>query len=415
MHTVHLSTGEASLKADHPSVWLDGKLHEAACQWLNDQAVPRSTSPNTWAQAARSVASWLDFLEECEIEWRLASRDDLIAYRNGYLAAISPRTGRQYSKQTVRTRMVYIADFMEYALSNGWLKDDIKLNWQLGNQSDAHGQQIPLIRPQHCVAQNNSFGDRKLLPKARQDETVRVLRKEELHSLLRWSGPRPTLRQPHDGGSDRDNIVFALGWAVGLRVDEVVRLRVYPFETMITDPRFPGEMFQVFVRGKGNNTRVVDVPSWLVADIQAYISGQRRRCLRQRGPTAHESQLVLNGESSLNRVGRPISRNGIQALIRRACEGAALMKRIERKNPETGETAVVAAPRFSFHCLRHTYAVMTFHHRKGSGLDEPEAWKYIQEQLGHRFLKTTMDIYLRHVTAWSSRKSSSTLLDALRS
>lgn len=415
MHTVHLSTGEAGLRHGHPSLWLDDKLHEAACQWLNERAVPRSASQNTWAQAARAVASWLDFLEAWDTEWRHASREELIAYRDTFLAGISPRTGKHYSTQTVRTRMVYIVDFMQHAVSQGWTDQSLSDAWQLTAKLSSQEGSTNATQARKSEAKRAALGDRKLLPKTTHDETVRVLRKEELRTLLRWAGPRPTFRQKTDGGSDRDNIVFALAWAVGLRVEEVTRLTVYPFETMVPDHKHPGEMFQISVKGKGNNTRTVDVPSWLVSDVQAYVGGQRNYCLRQRGPRVHESQLILNSENSRNRVGRPISRNGIQALIRRACEGAALMRRIERINPETGKIAVVAVPRYSFHCLRHTYAVMTYHHHKNSGLDETEVWKYIQSQLGHRSARTTMDIYLRHVSAWSSRRTSTSLLDALNS
>jgi len=101
----------------------------------------------------------------------------------------------------------------------------------------------------------------------------------------------------------------------------------------------------------------------------------------------------------------------MQALTARACVGSGLMRRVERTNPETGEIAVASVPRFSLHCLRHTYAVMTYRNHKASGIDDFEAWKYVQMQLGHSSPQTTMDVYLRHVTAWSDMRTSRTLLE----
>lgn len=313
--------------------------------------------------------------------------------------------------------MVYIIEFIEYTVSRGWLDSDLAGDVSVAARRAARPSrpidQDALAHIRKGAGQSGPGHTRKLLPKVSQNETVRVLRMEELAALLRWAGPRPSQRKEGDGGCDRDRIVLDLAWAVGLRVDEISRLRIYPFEVMTPNSQYAGELFKLSVTGKGGKTRIVDVPAWLVIDIQTYTRHERRRSLRRRGPNASESQLVLNSESSRNRVGRPMTVNGMQALMARACTGAGLMQRIERTNPETQEVAIKSVPRFSLHCLRHTYAVMTYRNHKVSGIGDFEAWKYVQMQLGHASPITTMNIYLRHVTAWSDMRTSHTLLEML--
>ena len=419
MHNVFFSSPVPVATEGHaegyPSIWRNNRLHEEACEWLNEKLTPRTQSRHTWAQAARAVASWLDYLEAINVDWRFSSRDDLISYRDAYLSSISPATMHRYSENTVRVRMTYIIEFLDFAKYRGWINlpaPEYYPSFEITAEPPANVKNIdgrPISNTWSLPTANDSL--RKLIPKGGQDETVRVLRKDELSALLRWAGPRPSQRQSGDGGCDRDRIALDLAWAVGLRADEFSSLSVYQFDAMVTDPNYPGEMFQISIRGKGNKIRIVDVPAWLVADIQNYIQGERHRALRKRGPRAHERQLVLNCETSRNRAGFPITVKGMQALMERACRGSGLLRRIERTNPETGDVIIMSTPRFSLHCLRHTYAVMTYKNYRASGFDDLEAWKYIQMQLGHKSASTTMDIYLRHVNKWSDFRSARPLYD----
>jgi len=406
-------------KEGHPAIWKDGKLLDEACRWLNEEIVPTRESPKTWTQAAQSLLTWLDFLEAADIDWRHATKDDLTAYRDAYLGAVSPQTGQEYSPNTVRTRMVYIVNFINFAVEQDWIDSDLRAGSRVlpprrhrPIDSDALAHIRKGAPPVVEEAAASAVRLNKLLPKAGQDDTVRVLRREELNALLGWAGPRPSERTPEDGGSDRDYIVFALGWAVGLRVQEVADVPVLPFLEMVPNPQFLGEFFKLSVRGKGNKTRPVDVPAWLVIDIQAYIDGERRRALHKRGRNARESQLILNSEHS-TRTGRPMTKAAMQALMERACEGAGLMMQNERVNPETGEVAVTPVPRFSMHCLRHTYAVMTYHNQIKSEYSNLDAWKYIQEQLGHKSPQTTINTYLKHLSTWADVRQARSLLEVL--
>lgn len=413
--------GNEALKAGHPSVWKDDQLFEEACLWLNEEIVSLRNSPNTWAQAAQSILTWFDFLEAAGIHWKYAGKADLIAYRDAYLSSVSPQSGREYSANTVAVRMTYIIDFIRFGIEQRWIESDF-CSGPIKPQS--RFQRISIDQdPLAHIRKNNPRSAEpaaaavsrlnKLKPKSSQDETVRVLSRQELNAMIRWAGPRPSERQQEDGGSDRDFIVLALGWACGLRVQEIADVSAMPFLSMVPDPQKLGRFFKLSVTGKGKKTLPIDVPAWLVLDIQSYIDGERKRSLRKRGPKVEEKQLVLNSENS-TRAGKPMTKGAIQALVNRACIGAGLLTKVTKTNPQTGEVIVVQVAQYSPHCLRHTYAVITYHNHRKYGFAELDAWKYIQMQLRHKSPTTTINTYLRHISVWADYRAGRTLLEMLR-
>ncbi len=410
---------DALLKAGHPAIWRDGQLCEEACRWLNEEIVATRRSPNTWAQAAQSLVTWLDYLEVADVDWRHASKDDLAAYRDAYAGAISPHTGQEYSANTISVRMTYIIDFITFAVEQEWIESDLSIGGgsaptssrRAPIQQDAmahiHKGSAPTIEGTGLVAPRL----KRLKPKASQNDTVSVLSKEELKALIRWASPQP-IEQKLYGGSYRDYIVLALGWACGLRAQEIADVPVMPFLSMVPDPRNLGRFFKLSVTGKGKKTLPIDVPAWLVLDIQAYIDGERKRSLRKRGSRAEEKQLVLNSEHS-SRAGKPTTKGAIQALVNRACLGSGLTTKVTKTNPETGEIVVEMVAKYSTHSLRHTYAVMTYQSHRDSGYGDLDAWKYIQMQLRHELPKTTIDNYLRYISVWADYRAGRTLREML--
>ncbi|WP_141117889.1 tyrosine-type recombinase/integrase [Leisingera sp. JC1] len=385
-----------TLRAGHPAIWENGHLHEQACRWLNEQVVPRSGSIRTWENKARALITWFEWCEAIKIDWRDTAADDLAAYRDAYLSAVSPLTGRPYSPGTVGTRMSAILDFFNFAHEQGWMVDA-----SLSTEQRTAGR-APISRDMlaHTRKGGAAARMRSIIPRNQTDK-VRVLSRNQLDALLKWAGPRVSERTPESGGSARDRIAIDLGWAVGLRVREKVSLTIFPFLAMTPDPASLAH-HKLAVTGKGNKTRQVDVPAWLVVDIQAYIDGARAKALRTRGRGAREGQLLLNSETSTNRAGRPMKIPGVTEMMKRACAGAGLIEQRARTDPITGHAVVKAAAKFSDHSLRHTYAVMTWYALLAAGHDEAYAWKYVQHQLGHSQLATTTDTYLKHVSVWAT-------------
>ncbi|MCE7798702.1 site-specific integrase [Sphingobium sufflavum] len=411
------------LKAGHPAIWKDGKLFEEACRWLNNEIVPIKPSPKTWAQAAQSLLTWLDFLEAAEVDWQFAGQADLVAYRDAYLGAISPQTGKEYSANTIAVRMTYIIDFICFAVEHDWIDSDLRVGPIAPLRQS---NRAPIDKDALAHIRKGSGGPKgedgvgavvrrlnKLKPRSGQDDTVRTLSREDLTALLRWAGPRPSERKPGDGGSDRDFIVFALGWACGLRVQEIADVNVLSILGITASSEVLGQMHKLLITGKRMKTRLIDVPTWLVLDLQAYIEGERKRALRKRGPRVEEKQLILNSEYS-TRTGKPMTKSAMQDLVERACLKIGLINNVKKVNPETGEVVVAQTPKYSMHCLRHTYTVMTYHNHRKSGYAELDAWKYVQMQLGHKSPTTTINTYLNHLSVWADYRAGRSLLQMVR-
>lgn len=417
-HVVHLATGtQPGQPAGTPSVWMDnGRLHEEATLWLTEDVCVTSPSTATWDSAARSVVTWLDYCSVAGIDWRHALEMDFVGYRDAYLGAVSLVRGEKYSPQTVRLRMTYIHRFIDFATSEGWYSGDIK-DSRTGRRRATPIDEHVLA---HIAGGASAPRGRSLLPRASQDDTLRVISRQDLSQLIAWAGPRPSERAADaHHGSDRDWIALALGWALGLRVAEMRSLTIYTFESIVTDPQYPGAMHPLKIKGKGNNTRTVHVPNWLINDIHAYISGARRRAIEKRNKTSKrrlpfEGQLLVNDENDRRYPGKALGATAIDKIVERACKAKGLTRRVECTNPENGRVSVRARARYSPHCLRHTYAVMTFHNLIRSGKSETESWTHIQRQLGHRSVATTMKYYLNHTSVWSSLTSTKTLLDMLQ-
>jgi integrase/recombinase XerD len=146
--------------------------------------------------------------------------------------------------------------------------------------------------------------------------------------------------------SVKSRLIVQLIYAAGLRVSEVVALRVHDLEF---------EQEHGWVRdGKGGKDRMFIIPSHLAKDIQKYL---RKRDV--------QSEYLFPG-----RNGTQMTTRNVQKIVKNAVERAALTKKL------------------SPHKLRHSFAT----HLLEAGNDV----RVIQELLGHANLQTTQ-IYT-HVT-----------------
>ena len=150
---------------------------------------------------------------------------------------------------------------------------------------------------------------------------------------------------PRDGGPRglRDHAILELLYGSGLRASEVVDLRP-------ADLDLHGQF--VVCRGKGSRQRLVPVGAKARQALAAYLEGGRRALVRDRDP----------GVLFLNHRGRPLSRQGLWAIVRRYAR-------------RTG------VPRAFPHALRHSFAS----HLLEGGAD----LRSVQALLGHADIGTT--------------------------
>lgn len=386
-----------------PALFLELKdsaaLFEAPTIFLTDRYVRSSAqqSVHTWAKAAYALKSWFEYLQAIAKDWHDAGEQDRLNYRDAYLNAISPKTGRLYGSAGVRDNLTVIRKFHQYCTTKNFYDGDIGITQRMELRT-------PIDRD-FLAHTRNSLGLRNkdhALPKVRPGTKIHPIATTALRSLLNYVGPQASHRTG-DLRPARDRLICDLGWAVGLRLDEINRLTTLQFLHLVPDRAalFANLPLTIY-HGKGKKTRQVAVPAWLVMDALAYIEGERADSIRA-GKTAGRSRplSLLLAHSSSKSPGQSITNSAIQKMFRQACLSMGIIETVQKEVPLTGKRLLSQVPKHSIHDLRHTYAVLTYHAERTNGNAEP--WKKIQAQLGHAHLQTTVDIYLSHVEIFTDQ------------
>ncbi len=161
---------------------------------------------------------------------------------------------------------------------------------------------------------------------------------DEIESLLTVTGG-------DDFASARDRAILELLYSSGLRVSELVSLKV-------RDVIDGAGVLRVL--GKGKKERLVPVGNKALEAIERYLNSRRARF---GGPIERDAILFVN------RNGEGITVRSVHRIIRKRALEAGISKRVTP------------------HVLRHTFAT----HMLGAGAD----LRAIQEMLGHASLSTT--------------------------
>ena len=148
-------------------------------------------------------------------------------------------------------------------------------------------------------------------------------------------------------GGHRDRAIIEVMYGCGLRVSEVIELRISNI--------FREEGF-IRVFGKGNKERLIPVNERALREINLYLTDRNRM-----EPDADNSDILF-----LNRLGRKLSRVYLFKLVKELAQKAGINKNI------------------SPHTFRHSFAT----HLMEGGAD----LRAIQEMLGHESIQTT-EIY----------------------
>jgi site-specific recombinase XerD len=163
---------------------------------------------------------------------------------------------------------------------------------------------------------------------------------------------------------------------------------------MQPDPKYPAQEQILIVKGKGNKSRVVPIPNWVVEDVIAYINGERVEALKagKISGKAARNALFLSCTNA-NDSGRPLKPRRLQQIMEAACVAIGLVEHHQITDPETGRTYIRTSSRYSVHQLRHTYATIVFY-VETEILHNPAPYKKLQSVLGHSTLATTINTYL---------------------
>ncbi len=181
----------------------------------------------------------------------------------------------------------------------------------------------------HPVPEFHMSGTGRKLPHA--------LNADDMRALLSQPDPNELL-------GARDQAMLELLYATGLRVSELVTLKVQQLDFSAG---------YLTVKGKGSKMRAVPFGKWAREKLLSYMEQARRRLLKGK-----QSPFVF-----INRSGHPLTRQGFWKIIRGYAVAAGIDKKV------------------SPHTLRHSFAT----HLLEGGAD----LRSVQSMLGHADISTT--------------------------
>jgi integrase/recombinase XerD len=270
--------------------------------FLNYGRVEKGLAANTTAAYSRDLARFASFAQKRGCSLSAVERDDIVEFLGSlYRLGLDSRS--------VARNLVSLRGFFRFALSEEAISIDPTLNLE-----------SPKLR--------------KSLPS--------YLRIEEVDRLL----AQPNLATP---GGVRDRALIELLYSTGLRVSEVVRLRVSDLDMRMGCLR---------CIGKGDKERLVPVGQKALAAVRQYLETSRPRLLHAPKPSPGAVPQLF-----VNRAGRPMGRISIWRIL-----------------ADYGRRAGIRT-HLSPHKLRHSFATHLL--ERGADL------RSVQLMLGHADISTT--------------------------
>lgn len=368
---------------------------------------------NTVSAYAYDLKDWMIFLDEFEISWSSATAIDLEKFCSAMLATNSPETGSSYSSKTIIRRKSTIQLFYRWAR-----KARLYPSSGLGRHGADNESDGVLIGGKNVQIELD----------ASEQQHVSVMRREQARAIMGELGPLPkdwyrgdpvgnsaeATRTSHAirATTSRDRLAAEIALGAGLRISETLGLKVQQFTrnfggANLTDT----SSHQISVTGKGNRTRKLRFSGYLIKNILDYISGERAEIVSKFGVKSCDTLLINptpgKKNSEISPSARTLERNFSAACIRAGCAFDEVAMGFRRNLDDTVSEHEFKrrVPAFVFHDLRHTFAVWTYYARKRAGDNEP--WMYIQQQLGHANVRTTIDTYLKWAQEFEAEVSDS--------
>ncbi len=275
-------------------------MRELIGRFIDHIAYERGLSPNTRAAYARDLSAFADFIDECGGTDR---PQDLT--RERIAAFLEDQRSRRMSPATLARRAVAMRVFFAFLCSEGVVSEDV-------------------------TAVMDAPRKGRVLPRTLSEEQVR-----ELLTSIDGDGARDV----------RDRCALELLYACGLRVSELIALRV-------GDVRLEEGVLRCV--GKGDKQRLVPLGRAARGWVERYLAEARPKLVRGRDA---ETALLLTQR------GGPFTRQGIFDMLAKRAR------------------ATLAGTTLSPHVLRHSFAS----HLLSRGAHV----RAIQEMLGHADIATT--------------------------
>ena len=270
--------------------------------FLNYVRVEKGLADNTVSAYRHDLAKFAAFAAKRGRRLPALRRDDIV----DFLASLYRQ---RLDSRSVARHLVSLRNLFRFALSEGEISVDPTLNLES--------------------------------PKLRKTLPV-YLRIEEVERLLE----QPDVSTPH---GLRDKAMLELLYSTGLRVSELVNLRVGDLDL---------QMGCLRCIGKGNKERLIPVGRKALAAVQQYLAEARPQLLRGRRQAPGAPYLLINLQ------GNRLSRVGVWKILK-----------------EHGRRAGLSSRKLTPHKLRHSFATHLL--ERGADL------RSVQLMLGHADISTT--------------------------
>ncbi|TAU52543.1 hypothetical protein ELI43_06825 [Rhizobium leguminosarum] len=371
-------------------------------------AVAGRSDPEKWKKTQKSYAddgaNYATFLHYRGKSLETGKFSDLKAYAQVMGTSLSTETGRKFATSTRRRRIGTIVGFYEWTFEKGYLPRVLP----------PRSGKLPAGLRFKAESPKADKAVRALMPgKPRPDEKVNLVPLAVVARVLKQLGPKVEQRVPH-GPPSRDRLVAESALATSARLVSLVSIDVLDVlnAERLIDPQDANQLLVIRVQPKGDGPPKILVPQSLLIKWLKYYRGERaeicRKAIERHGPARRISTKLFLNHMTAN--GRDLGGAASEDTLSRAFTAAILeighttlesravldefgKPQVNRSGHIIWNEVEVAAN--TFHDLRHTYVVMTYHAMKRAGHRNP--WKVISIALGHKLMSTTIDTYGKHV------------------
>lgn len=310
-------------------------------------------SKKSWPSTGRALYDYFSFLQAHGLDWRGVDRGEAKALVAAFRDYCMDEGG--LARSTTRQRLIYVCAFYVYAQKQGWVT---RLPFDYEDRTVTRSRGFLA----HVDASGGKARTNNVMPRAHK-QLPKFLSKDEIKALL------SAAENPHH------IMIIRTGLLTGLRREE---LATFPL-AYVFDPDNAGRR-ERNIRisldpGDGHGMKTKGMKPRDIVVTRAFMSVLHRYAVQKRGERASLS-TAKHASLFLNKAGEPYSEDG---------------KRIGRIVRDLGKRIGL---KVHPHMLRHTYATHTLvalQRNRGSVTVEPLV--FVQRQLGHRSINTTM-VYL---------------------
>lgn len=334
-------------------------------------------------QAAYAVVQFTDLLSEVGREWDGADAALFRVFGDRLLSRVNERTGENLSSDYMARVASYVARAYEHT-NRRWTNVELDAGWVIDALSDDDLD---------TAANATRFGVR-----TRQRLRRRAMTEAQWLSVAVELGPLVTTGWTSGMRSMRPRLAAETALQTGVRVAEDAAILRSEVMSIPWDGSLTGHVALTLLTTKGGRLRDVALPCLTLAAMRHYHATERAAAMEMRRARMGDGffdppQLFVHGPETGVHAGNPVSTAALQGEFRRAVLAADLIDEIEVEMSD-GSVRVYVVPLFSYHSLRHTFAIWTYHLRKHVLKIDAEPWKYISARLGHSGLGVTLDVYL---------------------